>query len=411
MPTLGLSMIVRDAAADLEPCLASVADAVDEILVADTGSRDGTPELARRLGARVVAITWERDFAGARNQALAAMTSDWVLTLDADERLECGPPLRGLTRGPADAYQVTIRNYVRSMQARVWDRMAEANDRAWPEASRYPGFITHQNVRLFRRVPELHFVGCVHESVGPSVRAAGLRLGQAAENQIRIHHFGLAAEPDVVEAKNHFYRELARRKVAEQPQDAQAHFELGLMEFDNFHENAVALQCFERALRLRPGFGLAWLFGGATLMRLGHAADALAFFTQARHAGCASPQLAELTGDALYAMGRFGEAAAAYHRGSTESGAHGGLESKRGLAEVRAGHTHAGLRHLRRARAAQPEIAANHDRLVQALVWLDDLPAALASQQERVRHFPGEEAARQRLHAMQGQLDLVTESV
>ena len=63
----------------------------DEVVVADTGSTDGTQELARLAGARVVPIGWD-GFVASRNRALAEARHDWVLVLDADERVS--PALR-----------------------------------------------------------------------------------------------------------------------------------------------------------------------------------------------------------------------------------------------------------------------------------------------------------------------------
>lgn len=58
----------------------------DEVVVADTGSTDGTEEAGRLGGARVVGIGWD-GFVGSRNKALAEAKHDWVLVLDADERV------------------------------------------------------------------------------------------------------------------------------------------------------------------------------------------------------------------------------------------------------------------------------------------------------------------------------------
>ncbi|MGH9469974.1 MAG: glycosyltransferase family 2 protein, partial [Terriglobia bacterium] len=88
MPTLALSMIVKNAEASLDRCLESVRGLADEIVIADTGSTDSTPEIARRHGAKILSIPWEQDFAKARNRSLAAVESDWVLVLDADEMLD-----------------------------------------------------------------------------------------------------------------------------------------------------------------------------------------------------------------------------------------------------------------------------------------------------------------------------------
>src|SRR5271156_6431553 len=94
MPTLALSMIVRNAQSDLASCLESVRGAVDEIVIADTGSTDNTIELARGLGARVFSTPGENVFAPARNLSLAEVTADWALSMDADERLDPSAPHR-----------------------------------------------------------------------------------------------------------------------------------------------------------------------------------------------------------------------------------------------------------------------------------------------------------------------------
>ena len=81
-------MTTLDNAGTIEACLRSVAFC-DDILVLDSGSRDGTPEIAARLGARVVT----QPFAGYSAQKQAAIDlaqHDWVLLLDSDEWLEPG---------------------------------------------------------------------------------------------------------------------------------------------------------------------------------------------------------------------------------------------------------------------------------------------------------------------------------
>lgn len=83
-------ILVKNEKDRLPDALASVSFA-DEIVVADTGSTDGTQDLARERGARVVEIPWE-GFVASRNRALALAKNDWVLVLDADERVP--PELR-----------------------------------------------------------------------------------------------------------------------------------------------------------------------------------------------------------------------------------------------------------------------------------------------------------------------------
>lgn len=82
---LSVAIITRNAASQLESCLASVTFA-EEVVVVDSGSTDGTIELARRHGARVIAKEW-LGFGPQKQFAVEAASHDWVLCLDADESL------------------------------------------------------------------------------------------------------------------------------------------------------------------------------------------------------------------------------------------------------------------------------------------------------------------------------------
>jgi glycosyltransferase involved in cell wall biosynthesis len=113
LPPLALSLVVitRDAGAQLEACLGSAAFA-DEAVVVDSGSRDDTVEIARRSGARVVAQEW-LGFGPQKNFAVAQATHDWVLCLDADERVspELARAIRDAMQNPQyKAYTMPRRN-------------------------------------------------------------------------------------------------------------------------------------------------------------------------------------------------------------------------------------------------------------------------------------------------------------
>lgn len=80
-----LSMIIKNEEKLLPTCLKSIRDFVDEIAILDTGSTDGTVELARSYGAKVQNYKWCDDFAAARNAALVLVKTPWTLWLDADD--------------------------------------------------------------------------------------------------------------------------------------------------------------------------------------------------------------------------------------------------------------------------------------------------------------------------------------
>jgi len=81
-------LITKNAAHQLADCLASVAFC-DEIIVVDSGSDDGTAEIAGRHGARVIQSEW-RGFGPQKQFAVEQASHDWVLCIDADERVSDG---------------------------------------------------------------------------------------------------------------------------------------------------------------------------------------------------------------------------------------------------------------------------------------------------------------------------------
>jgi glycosyltransferase involved in cell wall biosynthesis len=102
-PLLSAILIVRNEERDLPACLESLKGVVDETVVVDSGSTDHTVPIAQRFGARVI----HRDFMGFGPQkqfALEQATGEWVINIDADERLSpaLGQEIRAaLSSGPA----------------------------------------------------------------------------------------------------------------------------------------------------------------------------------------------------------------------------------------------------------------------------------------------------------------------
>lgn len=85
MVTISLCMIVKNEEAVLARCLSSIAPAVDEVIVVDTGSSDRTKEIARAFTDKVYDFAWVDDFSAARNCAYDHATMDYQMWLDADD--------------------------------------------------------------------------------------------------------------------------------------------------------------------------------------------------------------------------------------------------------------------------------------------------------------------------------------
>ena len=148
-PRLSIAIITLNEQANLPDCLASVAFA-DEIVVVDGGSHDRTCDIARAAGARVIDAPDWQGFGVQKNRAIDACSGDWVLSIDADERVPeklRGEILSALREPAFDVYEIPRCSYYcgRFMRHSGW----------WPDRVR----------RVFRRGTARFSNAPVHESL------------------------------------------------------------------------------------------------------------------------------------------------------------------------------------------------------------------------------------------------------
>lgn len=229
---ISLCMIVKDEEAHLAGCLASVADLVDEIVVVDTGSSDGTTNVAARFGARVHPFTWVDSFAAARNESLRHASGDWVFWLDGDERVDekNRDAMRALLNGLEDenaAYLMTQRS---------------------PVAPGSKAAVGVEQVRLFRRLPEARWSYRVHEQILPALRRTGVDLRRSS---VVIQHAG-HEDPGLRRRKLERDLRLLLMENDERPDDPFTLFNLGALHRE-IDRPAEALPLLRRSLELsRP---------------------------------------------------------------------------------------------------------------------------------------------------------------
>jgi len=170
MNGLSVVIITRDEEESIGAALDSVGFA-DEIVLVDSGSRDRTVEIARSRGARVIQTTDWPGFGAQKNRALDHATRDWVLSLDADERVtpELRAEIEAMLRGGAtqDAYDVP--------------RLSSYCGRYMRHGGWWPDHVT----RLFRRDKARFSDDLVHERLvvtGSTGRLKGHLLHEAFED-------------------------------------------------------------------------------------------------------------------------------------------------------------------------------------------------------------------------------------
>jgi (heptosyl)LPS beta-1,4-glucosyltransferase len=173
--TLGCVIITKNEELNIHDCLASIAWSSERIVV-DAESTDRTAELARAAGARVIVRAWP-GFGPQKNHGIEQITAEWILVLDADERIppaleaEIRSRIAGWKPDEPQAYEIPRRNHFYG---------------AWV---RHGGLYPDHQIRLFRRGAARYNDVPVHENLivqGPLGRLTN-PMDHYTERRIRDH--------------------------------------------------------------------------------------------------------------------------------------------------------------------------------------------------------------------------------
>ncbi len=273
MPSISLCMIVKNEEHNLPHSLAPIAGVFDEVIAVDTGSGDKTRSMARDYGASVYEQEWRNDFSRARNFSIEMASCDWIMWLDADNRMniEDAEKISGLIQNRRD----TI---------------------FWCTEVVEPGGSELIQKRIFPNRPEYRFEGPVHEQlVHPE---NGVRY---IMTDIKIYHWGYVNK-DLLREKGTRNMHILEEQLRRNPEDWYYNFHIArcygnFREFDNavFHLNKVtgseraekenpdiyfysfimlflfhekmkrineARGALDSLLRKNPEYGLGWFYSG-----------------------------------------------------------------------------------------------------------------------------------------------------
>jgi glycosyltransferase involved in cell wall biosynthesis len=176
-------MIVKNEQDLLPNCLLSIKNAVDEIIIVDTGSTDNTVSIAKNFGAKVYFYQWNDNFSEARNYSLKYATSDWILYIDADEELEQAdiPLLR-------DAINQSVYN---GIIVGIYSKMKDTHHKFY-------------RTRVFRR-GKAYYKDIIHEQI--------ILEGERLSTGIRIHHYGYDLDEKKMQMKGQRTTQLLKKQI------------------------------------------------------------------------------------------------------------------------------------------------------------------------------------------------------
>jgi tetratricopeptide (TPR) repeat protein len=244
---IAAALIVKNEARVLGACLESIRGVVDEIVVVDTGSSDESVEIARRHGALVHEHPWNGDFAAARNAGLERTSCEWILYIDADERLD-----------PVD--RATVEDLLRGAPEVAFRILLRPDSRSTP----------YREYRIWRHDPRIRFEGVIHEKVVPAIHRVADQDGRSiGVADLLLTHVGYEGDQT---HKHHRNLPLLRRQLEVEPENLFNLHHLARC-LDGLGEEEEAEQVLARAVELAQTTRAADPLGSlamADLIRLRH---------------------------------------------------------------------------------------------------------------------------------------------
>ena len=234
MPKISAVLIVKDEASRLAACLTALQEVADEIVVADTGSTDGTLAIAEQFTPNCHRIPWENDFAAARNRAIAEAAGPWILSIDADEVIE----------DPAGA-RARLESFIQTQPEGATGTLQHRS----PTGAGAERRVVTGNVERFFPKDRYRFTGMIHEQLTPISGAHG----GTASTGVVVRHSGYEQDGSGPDHKGLRNLPLLEEAVAADPENEYYHYQLGRTLFA-LEQYPGAIEAFEQA-RARIDFG------------------------------------------------------------------------------------------------------------------------------------------------------------
>lgn len=155
--SISLCIIVKDEGRILEKFLKKIKPFVEEIIIVDTGSKDNSKRIAKKYTSKVYDFKWCDDFSKARNFSISKAKKEWILWLDPDEIVSKNDLGK-------------IREFTKNKEYLGYRFIQETfvNNKKYVQGI----------CKLFQNNKGINFIYHVHESVMPSIKALGGKIGK-----------------------------------------------------------------------------------------------------------------------------------------------------------------------------------------------------------------------------------------
>lgn len=202
-PFLTVCIITKNEEKFIEGCISSILSIANEIIIVDAYSTDETKKIALKFPVKYFERKWNDDYSAARNYAISKSTGEWILFLDADERLK---DLRSFINTLKKTNSNSVGGFL--IERRDVYRQKENSK------------ITHYNVgivRVFRNKPNIRYRYKIHEQINASLLGNGYKIN--IEKKSRIIHLVSASENSFLDSKQRYYLKLLNKSLKNEPNE------------------------------------------------------------------------------------------------------------------------------------------------------------------------------------------------
>ncbi|MDE7322915.1 MAG: glycosyltransferase [Lachnospiraceae bacterium] len=229
---VSVCIIAKNEAQHIGECLRHLRKYDLEIIVTDTGSTDGTKEIAEKYADKVVDFTWTDDFAAARNYCACAAKNNWILAIDCDEyvtSMDIGA-LRILTQKfPRHIGVLRLKNLV-------------------PYGEGQKGYVSDDVPRMYNK-NYYHFEFPIHEQLRFIDSAKGEDALDAFLLPMEVVHHGYALTDEEMKRKQQRNLELLNKALERNPDNGYLYFQIGQSNFVLGNMDA-AIEAYETGMQL-----------------------------------------------------------------------------------------------------------------------------------------------------------------